>query len=91
MRLFRWFSLFTVIAILLSGCASKNAAARAEENSAQPAEVNPINVVLSQVRQQVAAAAEPNECLNCHSDKDRLIETADPVTAPAESESSGVG
>lgn len=34
---------------------------------------------------------EGNECLNCHSDKELLIETADAVEEIAESESKGVG
>jgi|GEM_PF-1076259 len=45
----------------------------------------------SNVQLQSNAALEESECFKCHSDKDKLIETADPVTAPAESESSGVG
>jgi len=32
-----------------------------------------------------------NECLDCHSSKDLLVETADPVEEIAESESKGVG
>ena len=38
----------------------------------------------------VEKAAEVNQCLNCHTDQERLEETADPV-AEVESESSGEG
>jgi hypothetical protein len=35
--------------------------------------------------------AATDECLSCHSDKDRLVDTAKPVEEASESESSGVG
>lgn len=38
-----------------------------------------------------AEAIEVNECLECHRDKDLLIETAKPEEPEAESESKGVG
>lgn len=37
-----------------------------------------------------AAPAEENECLSCHADQDRLLETAKPEE-PVEAESKGVG
>jgi hypothetical protein len=55
-------------------------------------------VALAQaVEPTVAATADAtpeaavNECLACHSNKDQLIETADPVEPAGESESKGVG
>jgi hypothetical protein len=38
-----------------------------------------------------AEAAPVDACLECHADKQQLIDTAKPVEEPVESESSGVG
>jgi hypothetical protein len=38
-----------------------------------------------------APTAEPNPCLDCHGDKQRLIDTARPEAPSGESESKGVG
>ena len=50
-------------------------------------EINPIAIAPVPTSQD---APEPNECLKCHTDKQRLIDTAKPEEV-VESESSGVG
>ena len=43
------------------------------------------------VAAEVVAPQPVNECLDCHTDQQRLIDTAKPEEEPQESESSGVG
>jgi hypothetical protein len=91
MRLFRWYGVFTILTILFSSCTPVNTLTGVDESLLQPAPANPLIPIRVQAMQQVVTSDEPNECLKCHSDKDRLIETADPVIATAKSESKGVG
>lgn len=49
--------------------------------------IEPTAVVTAEAAPELAM----NECLACHSDKDLLIETADPPEPAGESESKGVG
>ena len=66
--------------ILLSACA--------------PAETPSPTATAEEKRVEIEAVVEvepkADECLACHTDKQRLIDTAEPV-AESESESSGVG
>ena len=52
----------------------------------------PTAAVTESPTSEATAIAEPvaNECLNCHTEKQRLIDTAKPVVV-AEAESKGVG
>ena len=90
MRLFRWRSTILIATILLSSCGSATTTMTGVEENIQPALVKPVIHIRAQATSEAVESNEPNECLNCHSDQDRLIETADPVVA-TESESSGVG
>jgi hypothetical protein len=89
----RWLYLvFLVATLILAGCQAE-ALANPEEPVIAAVEAtpqgtpHPITVNPTPASQATQA---PNECLNCHADQQRLIDTAAPVVAE-ESESSGVG
>jgi hypothetical protein len=89
MRLFRWYGTILIAMFLLASCGPATTLTGAEE-SLQSVQVQPVLHIRAQATSEVTDNEAQNECLKCHSDKDRLIETADPVVA-TESESKGVG
>jgi hypothetical protein len=94
MRRIRWFYFLLAVTLLLASCQPAEASISPEGAAVSLAIENLADVALvSAPALQAASEARPevNECLSCHADKDRLIETADPVEEPAESESKGVG
>jgi len=66
--------------ILLSACTPAETPSPTATAEEKPVETEAV----------VEVQPEANECLTCHTDKQRLIDTAAPVEE-AESESSGVG
>jgi hypothetical protein len=74
----------TTLTLLISSCQPKaDLSVNRQTTPKEVAAVAPSN-------SSTQADIEENECLNCHSDKDRLVETAKPEE-PAEAESKGVG
>jgi hypothetical protein len=79
--------LLATFSLLISSCQP------AETASVKPKTVSREVPVVSALINSPVQAADPienNECLDCHSDKDRLIETAK-AEEPVEAESKGVG
>jgi len=91
MRQYRWFFLILIAALLLPGCQTTEAtSADLGAQSPLQVKVNPLTISVSALHFGTTSQLEENECLNCHSDKERLIDTAK-VEVFVEAESSGVG
>ena len=73
------FILLIVVLFALSSCATKSPTQTAAATEIPASEAT-----------ATAAPVVVNECLNCHTEKQRLIDTAKPVVV-AEAESKGVG
>jgi hypothetical protein len=94
MRQIRWFYILLAFTLLLASCQPAGVSVSIEGSTALVA-TEPPDVLAAVVDPTPAPQEEAqpviDECLSCHADKDRLIETADPVEEAAESESKGVG
>ena len=79
---FKLFSALIVAAFVLSACASADTTPPSVTATTEqkPVETEPV----------VGVQPETDECLACHTDKQRLTDTAQPVVE-AEGESKGVG
>jgi hypothetical protein len=87
----RWLYIFTAFSLLISSCQAAEVAVNVD-NPTTGGEMPVASALGDSTSQEDDSAGvnENNECLNCHSNKDQLIETAE-LEKPAESESKGVG
>ena len=71
----------TFVLFMLSSCTTKSPTPTADVTDVTESPTSEVTAT---------AASVTNECLNCHTEKQRLIDTAKPVVV-AEAESKGVG
>ena len=90
-RFRRWIYFFTILMLVLSACTPFRVANA--DTTILGDEVIQANAVPNSPTPESVETLQPevNECLECHSSKDLLIETAETVEEIAESESKGVG
>jgi hypothetical protein len=79
--------LLATLTLLISSCQTTQAMNVDQQTTA--GEIPVANALIDSPSQS-PAMDETNECLICHSDQERLMETAEPEP-PAKSESKGVG
>ena len=86
-----WIVLLTLMtgAIFLNACSSTTTATPTTEEI-EPEPTNTLEVVVTEVPEVTAEVEVVSECISCHQDKDRLIDTADPVVEAVE-ENEGAG
>jgi hypothetical protein len=87
----RWLYIFTAFSLLISSCQASKVAVNVD-NPTTAGEIPVVSALLNSTSQEEDSegVTETDECLECHSNKDQLIETAE-LEKPAESESKGVG
>ncbi len=94
MRRIHWSFPYMIIFLLLVGCQASGVVAPVEgalEVVAAQVPVEPAPTTASSVLPAAQQELEVDLCLQCHADKERLIETAKPEEPAAEGESKGVG